>query len=101
MSKPRRTTAEAFYDVFADFELADQAAALRILNELHRQKIRESKRKPAAEPAEPATATVATNTRLFLDDREIRNVADLDRVGEPAANAALLLDESGDKGPKQ
>lgn len=98
MSKPRRTTAEAFYDVFADFELADQAAALRILNELHRQKIRESKRKPAAEPA---TAAVATNTRLFLDDREIRNVADLDRVGEPAANAALLLDESGDKGPKQ
>lgn len=96
MSKPRRTTAEAFYDVFADFELADQAAALRILTELHRQKTRESKRKPAADPER---AVVATNTKLFLDDREIRSLADVEQAGDPAVNAALLL--ADDKGSKQ
>lgn len=96
MPRPRRTTSEYFYDQFADFPLEDQAAALRILTELHRQKTRESKRKPAA--AEPDTAHVATNTKLFLDDREVKRIADL---GDPAANPALLLDDEGNGGPKQ
>lgn len=58
MGRPRRSTAEAFYDVFADFTIEDQAAALRILEQVHRLAVRESKRKePAA--AEPANGTAA------------------------------------------
>ena len=47
MSRPRRSTAEAFYDVFADFAIEDQAAALKILEQVHRLAIREAKRLPA------------------------------------------------------
>ena len=51
MGKPRRTTSEAFYDVFADMPLDDQAAALKILEQVHRLKQREVKR--AKQPAAP------------------------------------------------
>lgn len=47
MARPKRTTAEAFYDVFADMSLEDQAAALKILEQVHRLAKRE---KPAAPP---------------------------------------------------
>lgn len=47
MPRPKRTTAEAFYDVFADFPIEDQAAALKILEQVHRLAKRE---KPAKEP---------------------------------------------------
>ncbi len=77
MPKPRRATAEAFYDVFADFPYEDQVAALRILTELHRQKVRqEAKRKPAPAAAPPA------------DDKPLLTAA-----GDPARNAALELSE--------
>jgi hypothetical protein len=49
MARPSRKTAEAFYDVFADMAIEDQAAALRILEQVHRLAVRESRReKPTA-----------------------------------------------------
>lgn len=36
MARPRRNTAEAFYDVFADMNIEDQAAALKILEQVYR-----------------------------------------------------------------
>jgi len=44
MPRPRRSTAEAFYDVFADFPLEDQAAALKILEQVHRLAKRDAKK---------------------------------------------------------
>jgi hypothetical protein len=41
MARPKRTTAEAFYDVFADFDVEDQAAALKIMEQVHRLAKRE------------------------------------------------------------
>ena len=43
--KPRRgrrprTAEQEFYDIFADMDAADQAAALRIMTEIHRQRRR-------------------------------------------------------------
>lgn len=51
LARPRRNTAEAFYDVFADMPLEDQAAALKILEQVHRLALREKKptRAPAAQ----------------------------------------------------
>lgn len=40
MARPRKTTEETWYDCFADWEYADQAAALKVLEALHRQKRR-------------------------------------------------------------
>jgi hypothetical protein len=46
MSRRRNRTIESeWYDVFADWELADQEAALRTLTELHRQAVRQAQRK--------------------------------------------------------
>ena len=56
MARPRRSTAEAFYDVFADFPLEDQAAALKILEQVHRLAVRESKRERTPETAPPLLA---------------------------------------------
>ena len=55
MPKPNRKTAEAFYDVFADFTLEDQAAALKILEQVHRLAVRETEktRKEAANGEQP------------------------------------------------
>lgn len=50
MPRPRRATAEAFYDVFADFSIEDQAAALKILEQVHRLRIRETSKRPAPAP---------------------------------------------------
>lgn len=47
MARPRKGTEQVFYDTFADWPLEDQAAAIKVLNELHRQKSREAKRLPA------------------------------------------------------
>jgi hypothetical protein len=37
MAKPRRTTEQEWFNVFMNWPLADQAAALVMLAELHRQ----------------------------------------------------------------
>ncbi len=44
MARPNRKSAEFFYDTFADFSIEDQAAALKILEQVHRLAVRESKR---------------------------------------------------------
>lgn len=49
MPRPRRGTEEVFYDTFADWTAADQASALKVLEALHRQKVREERRSPVAE----------------------------------------------------
>lgn len=64
MSRPRRSTAEAFYDVFADFTIEDQAAALKILEQVHRLAIREAKRLPA-----PPMLEKRAEDGLFPTDR--------------------------------
>jgi hypothetical protein len=52
LAKPRRTTSEAFYDVFADMPLEDQAAALKILEQVHRLAQREKKPQQQAPAAD-------------------------------------------------
>ena len=104
MARPRRSTAEAFYDVFADFSLEDQAAALRILEQVHRLAVREQAKRPAKLVAYgDAILVPAGSTKLFADDREINALSDLENLdaGDPARNAALLLADDDDKGPKQ
>lgn len=41
MARPRKGTEAVFFDTFADWSAEDQAAALRVLEALHRQKKRE------------------------------------------------------------
>jgi len=86
MAKPRRATAEAFYDVFADFPVADQASALKILEQIHRLAVREQ-----AKQIRPSAEAIAADA--------IRNY----EINNPAQNAALLLDDEGHRGggPKQ
>lgn len=50
MSRPRRGTEAVFYDTFADWPLTDQAAALKVLEALHRQKQRDGRREKPVEP---------------------------------------------------
>ena len=56
MSKPRRSLQQEWYDVFADWDLADQAIALRTITEINRQATRQEKRRPLPDIA---TAIVA------------------------------------------
>ncbi len=51
MPRPRKGTEEVFYDTFADFDLIDQAAALKVMQAIHRLAIRDAGRKgkPAAD----------------------------------------------------
>ncbi len=51
MARPRRNTAEAFYDVFADMPLEDQAAALKILEQVHRLAMRANRAAAMAQVA--------------------------------------------------
>jgi hypothetical protein len=51
MSRRSSKSLEAeWYDLFADWELADQEAALRTLTELHRQAVRQAERKRQEDP---------------------------------------------------
>lgn len=45
MARPKRSGRQEFYDVFADFDVADQGIVLEFLTELHRQAKRQSSRK--------------------------------------------------------
>ena len=56
MSKPRRSLQQEWYDVFADWDLVDQAIALRMITEINRQATRHEKRRPSPDIA---TAIVA------------------------------------------
>jgi hypothetical protein len=65
MSKARRSVQQEFHDVFADWSLDDQEAALRMLTETHRQAVRQERRRKAAsaevaEVAAPAAPTGET-----------------------------------------
>lgn len=70
MPRPRRSTSDAFYDVFADMPLEDQAAALEILKQVHRLALRESKQR------EGGRAILAGDTKLFIDDRPVTNIGE-------------------------
>lgn len=59
MARPRRTTVDAFYEVFADFTIQEQAAALNCLAQLHRLAVRESKQGRATEAERPLLAEEA------------------------------------------
>jgi hypothetical protein len=45
MSKRKRSIEGEWYDLFADWELPDQEAAIRTLTELHRQGVRRAQRR--------------------------------------------------------
>jgi hypothetical protein len=85
MPRPRRATAEAFYDVFADFSIEDQAAALKILEQVHRLRIRETTKR------QPAPATVASDTKLFADGEEVKSLSDLERAVDIAGGLRSAL----------
>lgn len=55
MPRPNRKSQEFWFDTFADFPIGEQAAALKILEQVHRLAVRETKRnstqQPAAEPS--------------------------------------------------
>jgi hypothetical protein len=59
MGRPRRTTEQEWYDVFADADVSEQVIMLRMAEELHRQtrrgKIGKQLEQPAAELAESET----------------------------------------------
>ena len=38
MAKPRRSTEEEIYDIFASWNLDDQVVALRVMQQIHRMK---------------------------------------------------------------
>lgn len=54
MARPRRATIEVWYDIFSDMPIDDQAAALKILEQVHRLAVREAKRSSTQQPAEPS-----------------------------------------------
>ena len=40
MARTKRRTEEEFYDIFSGWDLADQAVALRVMEQIHRQQKR-------------------------------------------------------------
>jgi hypothetical protein len=52
MGRPRKAPEDIWFDLFADWSADDQAAALKILAALHRQKLRSVKTAPAEPFAE-------------------------------------------------
>lgn len=65
MARPKKTVAEAWYDLFADADIAEQVIMLQILEGIHRQARRGRNGKPAAPAAE-----VLTKERHFGDEAE-------------------------------
>lgn len=55
----RRSTEQEFFDVFSDWPAADQEVALRIMSEIHRQAVRQAKKKTPA-PTAPAESELPT-----------------------------------------
>lgn len=53
MPRPRRGTTETWFDCFSDMNLEDQAACLKMCEEIHRQAKRAAIRKPKTEPEAP------------------------------------------------
>ncbi len=53
MPRPRKSTRQEFYDVFADFPTEDQSIVLEFLAEIHRQALRQAAKR-ANEPHERA-----------------------------------------------
>ena len=51
-TRPRRGTEQVFFDTFADWTAADQAAALKVLEALHRQTERAERARYAQADAE-------------------------------------------------
>lgn len=52
MKRPRRTPTEQIEDAFMDLSLSEQIFSLRMLNSLHRQKIRAEAEKPVKDPTD-------------------------------------------------
>lgn len=58
MSRPRKGTEQTWYDTFMEWSADDQAAALKVLEALHRQSVRMAKRNGKEEQL---TLTEASN----------------------------------------
>ncbi len=61
MPRPRKSTEREFYDIFWEWPLADQAAAIRVMEELHRQKGRMKRRAETPGPQPATEMTMAAN----------------------------------------
>jgi hypothetical protein len=69
MPKPRKGTSEVFYDTFADFPVEEQAIALRIMTEIHRQAVKAQKRNSQASPIDiGGTPTETSINKMDHDD---------------------------------
>lgn len=96
MPKPRRATAEAFYDVFSDMPIAEQVIALRILQETHRQAVKLDKRKPAAEKDKQCKAFFTPAS----DNPEKCTYCDGPKLGHPNSQGSLLDEPAAETGIK-
>ena len=54
MSRPRRTVQQEFFDLFADWPVDDQKAALLIIQEISRQKERAERKQGVLSEAQAA-----------------------------------------------
>ncbi|HEY1897571.1 MAG TPA: hypothetical protein VGG62_14925 [Terracidiphilus sp.] len=66
----RRSLEPEWYDLFADWTLADQEAALRILTELHRQAVRASRRAKAP-PVVGVNGMIGATGTVVNDGQEV------------------------------
>src|SRR6266581_1659782 len=93
MPRPRRSTKQGFYDVFADFDVEEQAIVLDFLVELHRQARRQAdklartgtgKSDAVAGAADVPLQMVITahGTEITVDGKPVANVFELDRALE-------------------
>lgn len=57
MPRPNRNSQEFFYDTFSDMPIEDQAAALKICEQVHRLAVREAKQKTDQRPADKTAGT--------------------------------------------
>lgn len=55
MSRRPKSTEDEFFDIFASWAAADQAAALKVMNALHRQALRVKDKTSPQAPGKEAT----------------------------------------------
>jgi hypothetical protein len=55
MARPRAINEDNWYDIFSDWDLEDQAAAIRVLQQIHRQLSRAMEPEPTPKPKNGGT----------------------------------------------
>ena len=85
MSKPRRTPHQEFYNFFSDMTPEQQDGTLITLGEIHRQAVRQAKRRPpASEPGSQSEGTrKPAQSELEQPHPAAQHYRDLETTGEP------------------